>query len=54
LLAILPVTKRIAATPLDAANAETRGLIEAWGRLHAGRSALGVLATLVYLWAASA
>ena len=54
LLAILPVNKRIAATPLDAANAETRGLIETWGRLHAGRSALGVLATLVYLWAASA
>jgi len=53
LLAILPVNKRIAATPLDAANAETRGLIEAWGRLHAGRSALGVSATLVYLWAAS-
>src|SRR6266481_10219383 len=54
LLAILPVNKRIAATPLDAANAETRGLIETWGRLHAGRSALGASATLVYLWAASA
>src|SRR6516165_7696881 len=35
------------------ANAETRGLIETWGRLHAGRSALGVLATLVYLWASA-
>jgi hypothetical protein len=54
LLAILPVNKRIAAMPLDAANAETRGLIETWGKLHAGRSALGVSATLVYLWAASA
>jgi hypothetical protein len=54
LLVILPVNKHIAATPLDAANPETRGLIETWGRLHAGRSALGVLATLVYLWAASA
>ena len=53
LLAILPVNKRIAATPLDAANAETRGLIETWGRLHAGRSALGVSATLVYLWASA-
>jgi Domain of unknown function (DUF1772) len=51
LLVILPVNKRIAATPLDAANAETRGLIETWGQLHAGRSVLGVLATLVYLWA---
>src|SRR5262249_19598242 len=45
LLVILPVNKRIGATPLDAANAETRGLIETWGRLHAGRSALGVAAT---------
>src|SRR5262249_51186184 len=42
LLVILPVNKRIGATPLNAANAETRGLIETWGRLHAGRSALGV------------
>jgi hypothetical protein len=53
LLVILPVNKRIAATPLDAANAETRGLIETWGQLHAGRSALGALATLVYLWASA-
>jgi len=53
LAVILPVIRRIAATPLDAANAETRGLIETWGRLHAGRSALGVLATLVYLWASA-
>src|SRR5215472_12364921 len=53
LLAILPLNKRIAATPLEAANAETRGLIETWGRLHAGRSALGVWATLVYLWASA-
>jgi len=53
LLVILPLNKRIAATPLDAANAETRGLIETWGRFHAGRSALGASATLVYLWASA-
>jgi hypothetical protein len=51
LLVILPVNKRLEATPPDAANAETRSLIETWGRLHAGRSALGIAATLVYLWA---
>ena len=51
LVAILPVNKRLEATPPDAANAETRGLIETWGRLHAGRSALGVAAMLIYLWA---
>jgi hypothetical protein len=51
LLIIMPVNKVLEATPLEAANAETRALIEKWGTLHAGRSALGVAATLVYLWA---
>jgi Domain of unknown function (DUF1772) len=54
LLVILPVNKRLEATPPDAANAETRSLIETWGRLHAGRSALGIAATLVYLLAVAA
>jgi hypothetical protein len=51
LIVILPVNKRLEATPSEAANAATRVLIETWGKLHAGRSALGVAATLVYLWA---
>ena len=52
-LVILPVNKRIEATPAQAANRVTRELIETWGRLHAGRSALGLAATLVYVWAAA-
>ena len=51
LLIIMPVNKVLEATPTDAANAETRALIEKWGPLHAGRTALGCAATLVYLWA---
>ena len=51
LIVILPVNKRLEATTPEAANAATRVLIETWGKLHAGRSALGVAATLVYLWA---
>lgn len=51
LIVILPVNKRLEATSPDRANAESRGLIESWGRLHAGRGALGAAATLVYLWA---
>ena len=47
----MPVNKVLEATPPDAANAQTRALIEKWGTLHAGRSALGLAATLVYLWA---
>ena len=48
LLVILPVNKRIEATPQDRAGPETRALIRRWGALHAGRSALGVAATLIY------
>jgi hypothetical protein len=51
LVVIQPVNKRLEATPPDAASAETRGLIETWGKLHAGRSVLGTAAALVYLWA---
>lgn len=51
LLIIMPVNTVLQATASDAANAETRALIEKWGTLHAGRSGLGVAATLVYLWA---
>jgi hypothetical protein len=53
LLVILPVNKRLEMTAADKASAETRALIETWGRLHAGRSALGIAATLVYLWASA-
>ena len=51
LFVIMPVNKVLEATPPEQANAQTRALIERWGKLHAGRSALGLAATLVYLWA---
>jgi hypothetical protein len=51
LLIMMPVNKALEATPPQAANMQTRGLIAKWGKLHAGRSAFGVAATLVYLWA---
>ena len=51
LFVIMPVNKVLEATPPEQANAQTRALIEKWGKLHAGRSALGIAATLVYLWA---
>jgi hypothetical protein len=47
---IMPTNRRLMDTPPDAATAETRRLIERWGALHAGRSALGVVATLIFLW----
>ena len=48
---VLPVNRRLEATPPESANTETRRLIETWGKLHAVRSALGLSATLIYLWA---
>lgn len=51
LLVIMPVNKVLEETPNEQANAQTRALIEKWGMLHAVRSALGIAATLVYIWA---
>jgi hypothetical protein len=48
---IMPTNKLLMDTPPEAATAETRRMIERWGTLHAGRSALGLVATLIFLWA---
>ncbi|MPZ32465.1 MAG: DUF1772 domain-containing protein [Rhodospirillales bacterium] len=51
LLVIKPVNDRLNATPPERAGSESRSLIERWGRLHAGRTALGALATAIFFWA---
>jgi hypothetical protein len=51
LLVIMPTNTRLMDTPLDQAGPETRALIEKWNGLHAVRTALGALATLISLWA---
>jgi len=51
LFILMPTNKLLEGTAPEAANEVTRGLIEQWGRLHAVRSALGLLATVAYLWA---
>ena len=51
LIIILPVNRKLEATAPDAADSGSRQLIESWGRLHGGRTALGFAATLAYLWA---
>ncbi len=48
---IMPINRRLMDTPPEAATAETRRMLERWGALHAGRSALGLVATLIFLWA---
>ena len=53
LFIIMPTNNQLMATAPQEAHAETRSLIEQWGRLHAVRSALGLAATIAYLWAAN-
>ena len=48
---IMPSNRGLMDTPPEAATAETRRMLERWGALHAGRSVLGLVATLIYLWA---
>lgn len=54
LIAILPTNKRLMATPVEQAGPESRKLIETWAGLHAVRTALGALATAIFLWASLA
>jgi uncharacterized membrane protein len=50
-VAILPTNKRLLEPGRDNSSAETRRLLEAWGRLHAVRSVVSLAATLIYLYA---
>jgi hypothetical protein len=50
---IMPTNNELMSTSPQEADPETRSLIEQWGRLHAVRSALGLLAAIAYLWAAN-
>jgi hypothetical protein len=46
LIAIMPTNRRLMATPSSQVGPESRSLIERWARLHAVRTALGLLAAL--------
>src|ERR1051325_357126 len=52
LFVIKPTNDKLHANPADQANAEARRMVVSWGALHAVRSALGAVATLIFLWAA--
>ena len=53
LLIIMPTNNELMSTAAEDVDPETRSLIQQWGRLHAVRSALGLAATIAYLWAAN-
>jgi hypothetical protein len=53
LVVIEPRTNKLLLTPgRDLSSAETRRLLIKWGRLHAVRSILGLIASAIFIWQA--
>src|SRR5262249_45068841 len=50
LLVIFPTNHRLLAPGRDLGSAETRTLLVTWGRLHAIRSLLGLIASIMLIW----
>lgn len=51
-LIIFPTNKRLLEPGRNLASDETRTLLVAWGRLHAIRSVLSLIASALFVWAA--
>jgi hypothetical protein len=51
-LAIVPLNNRILALIGADAAQEARKVIDLWGRLELGQTGIGLLAVLIYVWAA--
>lgn len=51
-LVIFPTNKRLLEPGRNLASDETRTLLVAWGRLHAIRSVLSLIASALFVWAA--
>ena len=51
LFGIMPTNRKLMATEPANAGPESRALIEKWAALHAVRTALGLAAALIFLWA---
>jgi hypothetical protein len=47
---IMPTNHKLLAPGRDLSSAETRGLLVQWGQLHAWRTALSLVATVILLW----
>ncbi len=52
MLIMMPVNRELGAIAPENAGLASRALIVRWGGLHARRTMLGVLATVLFLWAA--
>jgi hypothetical protein len=53
LFAVMPANRQLKAIDPASGGSTSRTLVKRWGRLHAVRSALGVAATLIFLWAST-
>jgi hypothetical protein len=51
LLGIMPTNNKLMSTDPAIAGLDSRKLIEKWATLHAVRTALGIAATVLFLWA---
>jgi hypothetical protein len=51
LIAVLPTNSKLLAPGRNLGSDETRQLLEAWGRLHAVRTVLSLLASVAFLYA---
>jgi len=50
LLCIMPTNHKLLKPGRDLDSSETRRLLERWGKLHAVRTILSVVATVIYIW----
>jgi hypothetical protein len=50
LIGIRPTNQSLLLRGRDLGSPDTRALLERWGRLHAVRTALSLIATVLYLW----
>jgi hypothetical protein len=49
-IVIMPINHKLLAPGRDLASAETRGLLERWANLHAVRSLLSLVASMLFVW----
>jgi Anthrone oxygenase len=53
LIVIRPTNHQLLDARRDRGSNETRRLLEKWGRLHGVRSALSLMASVLFVWAAT-
>ena len=49
-IAVMPTNHKLLAPGRDLGSPETRTLLESWGKLHAVRTTLSLIATALYMW----